>query len=144
MKTTKFYKIIIALLVAINLTMIGFMFFGKRGHRPPPPGHLTEVLGLKGKKLEMIKQLEENHHIEKRALMRKSKKLYSSLYKTLGDEEKGKIILDSLVANNEEIDSMTYDFFNTIAKNCNKEQRKELNRAVEKGLGHLWSKKAPR
>ncbi|MCH2224253.1 MAG: hypothetical protein MK066_05735 [Crocinitomicaceae bacterium] len=142
MRTVKFYRLVIVCLIIINLTTIGFLFFGKRGHRPPHPGHLTEILGFKGEKLKMIEELEKKHHIRKRALMKKSKKLYSSLYKTLGNGEKGKTILDSLTVNNEKIDSMTYSFFNTIAKNCNQEQLRELHHTVEKSLGHLWSKKA--
>ena len=142
MKTTKFYKLVIACLVVINLVTLSFLFLGKRGHRPP--GHLSKIIGLTGEKLNAMEKVEKDHHTEKRALMKRSKKLYFSLYQTLGDEDKGKTILDSLEVNNQKIDSMTYEFFSIMAANCNEKQLKELNIAVEKGIGHLWNKKTRR
>ncbi|MDG1331086.1 MAG: hypothetical protein P8P74_02070 [Crocinitomicaceae bacterium] len=126
MKRTKLYKLIIAALVIINVGMLVFFLAGGPPNSPPDPGDLSKELGLEGKKRSAITLLEVTHHTDKRALMRKDRELHETLFSKLGTDEDVSNLQEEIEVNHAEIERMTYEFFNEVAKECNAEQKKQL------------------
>lgn len=134
MEKTKFYKLLIAILLLINLGTLFFFWW----NRPPQPGEqprLTEVLKLKGEVAEKVTKLELKHHRDKRALIQKSSEIHAELYKDLTlDPIKQEIYLDELADIERENDDMTFKFFREIASYCNENQREELRKIIDRAI----------
>jgi hypothetical protein len=129
MKRSRLYKIIIAVLVIINVGMLVFMWMGP----PPPHGKpepLQEILGLKGENKSKLEGMETVHHKEKRRLMAKDRKLHETLFSKLGTDEDVSELQAEIEANHAEIEKMTFEYFNEVAKLCNAEQLTELKKLI--------------
>jgi hypothetical protein len=136
MKGTRFYKIIIALLVVINLGTILFMWLGNPAH-PPRPGEgpkLSEMIGLTGDAKLKVDELEKEHHKDKQLLMKLDSELHKEMFALVGSDENPIEVQTRLNANKEEVERMTYDFFNDVAAQCNQEQKKTLHEFIEDRL----------
>ena len=134
MKTTRFYQIIIALLIVINIVTISIPFFGK----PPRPEHngLIKKIGLTGENGKIVSKLETQHHKDKRALLKTRGDFYLSLYENVEDDSRNIKLLDSINDVNSKIDKMTYIFFKDVAEFCNEDQKQELKKMIH----HLFMK----
>ena len=109
MKSTRFYKIIIALLVVINLSILLFMWLGRPPH-PPRPGdapQLANEIGLTGENKGKVDKLEKQHHIDKRELMQEDTRLHKEMFSLVGMEEDVDSVQQLLNANKEEIEPKT-------------------------------------
>lgn len=137
MKKTRFYKIIIVLLILVNVATLGYMWFGKTEHRPPKPGDMAKNLGITGDAANKITQLEEEHHKEKRKLMRKSLEQHEKLFKELGNAGIPNDQLAEINTTQHEIERMTFAFFDSVATYCNEEQLKELKETVINAYAQL-------
>lgn len=131
MKGEKFYKWIIGLLVVINLGTLAFMWFGRPPHPPPPPHpgeepRLATEIGLTGESKKKVDALEKQHHLDKHQLMEKDSELHKKLFSKIGSGEDVSEIESELNKNKEEIEKMTFEFFDDVAAYCNKNQLKEL------------------
>lgn len=134
MEKTKFYKLLIAILLLINLGTL-FFFWWNRPPHPDQPGHLSEILHFKGEIAEKVTKLEEKHHRDKRALIQKSSEIHAELYKDLTlDPIKQEIYLDELADIERENDDMTFKFFREIASYCNEDQREELRKIIDHAI----------
>ena len=131
MKTTRFYQIIVVLLIVINIVTISIPFFRK----PPRPEHneLIKKIGLTGENGKIVSKLEMKHHKDKRALMQTRGDFYLSLYENIGNSSSVNL-LDSINVVNSEIDKMTFLFFEDVAEYCDKGQKREL----KKMINHLF------
>ncbi|MDX2362240.1 MAG: hypothetical protein QNK23_15645 [Crocinitomicaceae bacterium] len=136
MKGTRFYKSIIALLVIINIGLIVFMWMGKPSH-PPHPGEgplLSEKIGLTGESKTSVDALEKQHHVDKKKLMQLDRELHQQMFDLVGAEEDPSEIQSQLNANKEEVERMTFDFFDDVASYCTPEQIDELHSFIEHRL----------
>jgi peptidoglycan hydrolase CwlO-like protein len=137
MKRTRLYKLIIAALVIINVVILILFFTGGPGHRPPKSGDLAQKLGIEGKKEVTITNLESDHHKAKRKLMDKDRKLHEELFSKLGTDEDVSELQEEIEENFAEIEKMTYDFFNEVAKLCSDEQKEELKKTIYRAFRQM-------
>ena len=124
MRGTKFYKWIIVLLVVINIATLAFLWLGRPPH-PPHPGdepQLANEIGLTGKDKKKVDELEKQHHIDKRKLMKQDQELHMEIYDKIGSGEDIEELQGILDSNKAEIERMTFDFFDEVASFCNQEQ----------------------
>jgi len=136
MKSTKFYKRLSILLVLINIGTLAFIWFARPPHGPSPVGELAERLGI-NEHISEINNLEEEHHKKKRKLMSKDRKLHNQLFKKIGSNEDVTALREKIAQNYIEIELETYNFFDSVAVHCNKEQLSELIETVGKAFGQL-------
>lgn len=146
MKSSRFYKIIIVLLVALNVATLGFMWFG----RPPlshPPGKgplLSEILQLEGEEKSTVNALEKRHHKEKHQLMEKDAELHQKMFELIGTDSDPSEIQKKLDANKSKIERMTFQFFNEIANNCSDAQEEELKKFIHHAMSRVRHNPPPR
>lgn len=139
MRSPKFYKLIIAALLILNIGTLAFFWLSKPAH-PPKPGerpHLSEKIGLTGEHKKKVDALEKEHHKLKRALVRKDVKLHEELYNNVGKDIPTAPLLEEIDENKEEIEKMTIEFFNEVATHCDDKQKKSLRKFVRRLLHHL-------
>lgn len=138
MKTTRFYKFIIALLVVMNISTLLFLWLrSPEQHRPPKPGMLSKRLELTGDSQAKVDILEKEHHQEKRKLIRLDISLREELYDNIGKEGDQQLLLDQIDSNAREIEQMTFAFFDSVATYCNDTQRKQLRNMVHNAFNHI-------
>ncbi|MFT5858318.1 MAG: hypothetical protein ACI865_000404 [Flavobacteriaceae bacterium] len=136
MKSLKFYKTLTVLLVLLNLGTLVFFWFNKPPQGPPKPGALAAQLEIV-QDVELVTALEAAHHKEKRKLMTKDRNLHDLLFSKIGSGEDVTALREKITINHLEIETMTYDFFDTVAAYCNESQLKELKSSVGKAFGQL-------
>lgn len=138
MKGERFYKIVIAILVILNLSTLAFFWF----NRPPVPPHpeehpLSEMLGLMGINKQKVDELEKEHHILKKKLVKKDMELHEQMYILIGEEADYYSILNDINSNKSDIEKMTFEFFDEVASYCNDDQKMELRRFVHTAFEQL-------
>lgn len=138
MKKERFYKVLIAILVVINVVTLMFFWLAKPPHHPPGMGpKLSDQLGVEAPKKTQMDILEEAHHQEKRKLMQKDRDLHELLFSHVGTSSNTDELQEKIALNKIEIESMTYDFFDSIAKLCNEEQKKSLQTLIRHGIHQI-------
>lgn len=138
MKSPKFYKTIIVALVILNISTLAFIWLRKPPH-PPKPGEvlLTETLKITGDSKATIDVLEKDHHKTKKNLVNKDLNLHEELYATVGSGNSGDSLLNAIAINKEEIEMMTFKFFDEVASHCDDDQKLELDKMIREFLDHL-------
>ena len=141
MARTKLYKLIIAALILINVGILIFFLAGGPPHSPPKAGDLADKLGLEGATIELVTNLEKNHHVKKRALMKTDRELHEELFSKIGTDADVRVIHDEIEGNFAETEKMTYSFFNEVSKHCTAEQKVELKKMIHRAFRQM---KGPR
>ena len=136
MKSLKFYKTLSVLLVLLNLGTLAFFLFSQPSQGPPVPGDLAARLGIIDG-VEEVTALETSHHKEKKKLMSKDRKLHNELFLKVGSGEDVTALRAKIATNYVEIETMTYNFFDSVAVYCNQAQLKELRSTIGKAFGQL-------
>lgn len=136
MKSLKFYKILTVLLVLLNLGTLAFFWLNRPPQGPPKAGALAAQLEIV-KDVELVKSLEAAHHKEKRKLMAKDRNLHDQLFSKIGTGEDVSDLIEKITANYVEIETMTYNFFDSVAVYCNQTQLKRLRTTIGKAFGQL-------
>jgi hypothetical protein len=138
MKGTRFYKLIIIALVALNIGTLAYFQLSKPPH-PPRPGEiiLSSKLELKGKAKSQVNALEKEHHRKKKKLVHRDHDLHKKLFNRIGTEKPTHDLLNQIDKNKEEIESMTFIFFDEVAEFCNEKQKKKLIEFVQKRLNRI-------
>lgn len=142
MKGTRFYKIVIAILIVINVATLSFMWFRRPPH-PPKPGERAQLsikLGLEGDSKARVNALEKEHHEAKRNLMGKDRELHSQMFDNIFNEQAPDKLQLELDQNKSEIEKMTFEFFKAVAKECNEEQKVELRELINHALNNLMGR----
>ena len=137
MKTLRFYKILIGILVVVNLTTVYFLWSSANGdHHPPHPkrNDLVDRLGITGDKKEQIMRLQDDHFKKKDALIHKSRELHEKLFLSFNDTSKDSTeiaqIIDDIVENQRETEQMTFDHFKDVSALCTTEEKKLLEEII--------------
>lgn len=138
MKGEKFYKIVITVLIMLNVSTITFIWFGKPPHPPKPGIHLlSNELGLTGLNKTKVDAMERVHHKEKQALKAKDLTLHKKLYEAIGAETNVDSLQNEIATNKEEIEKMTFDFFDDVAQYCDSKQLTHLKEFVHGAFEQL-------
>ena len=139
MKRAKFYKLIIGILAAMNIVTLVFFLLSQPQYDKRDLS-LSDHLALTGKAKIEVKQLEQEHHKQKRKLIGLDQKLHRKLFEFVGSEASHESTLRKLNENKEEIERMTFNFFHQVAAYCNKNQKIKLRKLIFKHLSALHPK----
>jgi Spy/CpxP family protein refolding chaperone len=138
MKTLRFYKILVVVLILINAVTLYFMFTAHRPHGRPGKTQLVDNLGITGANREKIIQLQEDHFIRKDQLINKGRDLHEKLFRSFNDPSKDTAevaaIIDDIVENQRETEQMTFDHFKDVNALCDPQQQKELQKLLQELL----------
>lgn len=143
MKKTKFYKIVIAVLLLVNIITLVALWFGKPGHPRPMPherdmAFLSKELGMTGSNKEKLDAMEATHHKEKRVLLEKNRLLREHLFGLLKTNASDTLAInnfvDSILSNQKEIELMTYYHFKQVKELCNPEQKQKLEETIAEAI----------
>jgi hypothetical protein len=138
MKGTRFYKLIIVALVLLNIGTLAYFQLTKPPHPPKPgKGELAIQLELKGNSKTKVDALEKQHHKDKRELSQRDHALHKKLFNCIGTDKPTNDLLDQINKNKEEIESMTFIFFDEVAEHCNAKQKKKLIKFVQQRLNRI-------
>ena len=147
MKTLRFYKILIAILVLLNLTTVYFLWSSAGHHGPPGKNDLVDLIHAEGKTKTTILGLQERHFADKHALIERSRNLHEQLFNSFSDSSKDstdvKQIIDNIVENQREIEQMTFDYFKEINQLCTPEQQKKLQELIHEVLNRAGGPPPP-
>jgi len=141
MKTIRFYKILVGILVVLNATIVYFLWTSANGdHHPrhPKRNDLVERLGITGDKKEQIIRLQDEHFKKKDALIHIGRDLHEKLFLSFNDLSKDSTtiaqLIDTIVENQRETEQMTFDHFKNVSALCTKEQQKNLEEVIHEVL----------
>ena len=147
MKTNRFYKIIISVLILINIGTLFFFWKGHNGPQRPDRNQLVEMLDLSGSAKTKILELQDNHFKKKGALVNRSRNLHESLFKSFNDKSKDsseiKMLIDKIVENQRETEQMTFDYFKVVNSLCTPDQQKELQELIHNVLSRAGGSPSP-
>lgn len=147
MKTNRFYKIIISVLILINIGTLFFFWKGHKGPQRPDRNQLVEMLDLSGNAKTKILALQDDHFKKKDALIKRSRNLHESLFKSFNDESKDsteiKKLIDKIVENQRETEQMTFDYFKVVNSLCTPDQQKELQELIHNVLSRAGGSPSP-
>jgi Spy/CpxP family protein refolding chaperone len=134
MKTLRFYKLLIVVLILINITTISFFWLTSKRPGPPGKNELVELLDLQGQTKTTILAMQDDHFTRKHALVQKSRDLHEQLFQSFNDETKDSTavaqLIDRIVENQRETEQMTFDYFKEVSKLCTPEQREKLQELI--------------
>lgn len=138
MKTLRFYKILVVVLILINLVTLFFFFTAHKHPGKPGKTDLVDHIGITGQNRDKIIQLQEKHFADKDALIQRSRNLHEQLFRSFSDSQKDSTdvarIIDDIVENQRETEQMTFDHFKEIHALCTPEQQKELQKLLQEVL----------
>ena len=147
MKTTKFYKLVIVVLILVNLTTLFFLWKGPRRPKHPERNELVEMLDLSGNAKTKILALQDDHFKKKDALIKRSRNLHESLFKSFNDKSKDsseiKMLIDKIVENQRETEQMTFDYFKVVNSLCTPDQQKRLQELIHDVLKRAGGPPSP-
>ncbi len=145
MEKTRFYKLVILVLVVVNLTTLYFYWNGcapeehhDHHHGPPPRKSLVKVLSLTGTAKQKVQALEKDHFRVKDSLVGVSRRLHEQLFVSFNDPSKDSAsirkLIDHIVENQRETEQMTFDYFKEVELLCTPAQKKQLQKMIHRTL----------
>lgn len=146
MEKTRFYKLVILVLVLVNLTTLYFYWNScsteeDQHQGPPPRKSLVTVLSLTGTAKQRVQALEKDHFRVKDSLIHVSHRLHEELFVWFKDDSKDSAsiqqLIDHIVENQRETEQMTFDYFKEVEKLCTPTQKKELQKMIHGALSRL-------
>ncbi len=158
MPEARFLKIIIIVLLLINISTLGFLWFGERhgGHRPPPPpppgrdgprrgaaAFLHQSLSLTDAQETAYRKLREGHHQTVEAIRDEMKESKRALYALLKAPEPNAVRneevrwIDSLAAQQRRIEYITYEHFREVRALCTPQQQAKFDEVIGEALEQM-------
>lgn len=138
MKTLRFYKILVIVLILINAATLYFFFTAHRHPGKPGKTDLVDNIGITGENRMKIIQLQEKHFKDKDALIQRSRDLHEQLFRSFSDSQKDSAdvasIINDIVENQRETEQMTFDHFKDVHALCTPEQQEELQKLIREVL----------
>jgi hypothetical protein len=122
----------------LNISTVTFVWITKPPHPPKPGTHLlSDELGIDGVDKTKVDAIEKEHHIEKHKLMDKDVELHKKLYEAIGGETDVTFLQNEISDNKRKIETMTFNFFDTIAKYCDEAQVLKLKDFVHSAFEEI-------
>lgn len=143
MKTTRFYKWLIGILLVMNGTTLYLLW--NSGETPeehhPRRKSLVTVLMLKGKARDEVRHLEKEHFHIKDSLIARSRSLHEELFHSFSDPKKDSAdiagLIDRIVENQRITEQMTFDYFREVSRWCTAKQRVRLQKAIHHAIARM-------
>lgn len=134
MKTIRFYKILILVLLLLNISTVYFLWSSTKKHGRPGKNELVEMLNVEGTAKKKILAMQETHFSKKDALIQRSRNLHEELFHSFNDTSKDSTeisqLIDKIVENQRETEQMTFDYFKSVSELCTPEQRIRLQELI--------------
>lgn len=114
---------------------------------PPHPGdrpRLAAEIGLTGSNKRKVDVLEMAHHKEKHVLMKKDREFHQAYFECIGTNRNSDSILTMLQENKNEIERMTFAFFDEVAGYCDESQKANLREFILTRLVEMGPPGRPR
>jgi hypothetical protein len=162
MPESRFFKIIIVVLLLINIGTLGFLWLGRerpRQHMPPPPppeerpdgpgrpggaaAFLREQLQLTEAQETAYRKMREQHHATVVAIRDEMKEHKKALYTLLKSADSNIIHtdeqrwLDSLAAAQRRIEMITYRHFREVRALCSPQQQQKFDQVIGEALEQM-------
>lgn len=148
MDNSKFLKVIIIILLLINLGTLGFIWTS-RPHGPMPPPRnggdvfdfLNHELAFSPEQKNQFKDLREEHRKNIEHLREAGRVLHDSFFDLLqdsvADASSVNQMADSLVANQREIELLTFEHFQKVRNLCNPSQQQAFDQIIKDALRRM-------
>jgi periplasmic protein CpxP/Spy len=150
MKSTRFYKIIIAILVVMNLVTLAFLWFGGSLLIPGPvrgkaSEFLISELKLTHDQVEEFGKLRSIHHEKMQTLQDRDRmmhdRFFGALFLTPPDTITAGILADSIAELRKQMDMLTFEHFRQLRLTLTELQKvkfqKVFNQALDRALPPL-------
>jgi Spy/CpxP family protein refolding chaperone len=138
MKTIRFYKILILILLLLNISTVYFLWSTTKRHGRPGKNELVEMLDLEGSAKTKILAMQEIHFSKKDALIKRSRDLHEELFRSFNDTTKDSVaiaqLIDKIVENQRETEQMTFYYFKEVSELCTQEQQIKLQELIHEVL----------
>jgi hypothetical protein len=141
MKKIQFYQLLVIFLIVLNGITVTFLYLKKpKHHHKPDPMEIVDLLHLNGAKTKKVLSLQKDHFDQKDQLIKNRKELHLALFNTFYNSSCKQSTIDTLinkiVENEREIETMTYFYFMRINDLCDAEQKKNLKKLIRRVLTH--------
>lgn len=144
MENTKFYKIVIFILLFINIGTISFIWINRPPHDGPRPRggdvtkYLSHELNFSDDQQQQLKELVKENRNEMDALRNTNRELHDSYFGMLAnadiDSTKVIAIADSITNLQNKIELLTFYHFRKVRTICNEEQQKKYSTIINDAL----------
>jgi periplasmic protein CpxP/Spy len=145
MNSPRFMKVAIAVLAALNIITLSYMWF--RDQRPfPPKGHdaglmLTKELGLTEKQRSQFEEMKERHHEKVDSLRSLDRRLHKSYFDMLEKVPLDTYRIDAMSkemgAIRAEIERTTFFHFAEVRAICDPAQQKKFDNIIQDVLKQM-------
>jgi hypothetical protein len=132
MKTNILIGLLISILLLNGLAILFWQQENRRDHFDRKPPKISKVLQFSGQQKVFVDKLEEAHFKKKEALLERQKKLRREVFVENNAFSSKDSLLRLIGQNQQEIEHMTSEYFNSIRAICTNEQALALNRLIEK------------
>jgi protein CpxP len=148
MNNSKFLKIVVIAILAINIAVIGYILINKEalfGNKPQKPREIViKKLGFDANQIKQYEVTITKHQNKIKALddsIRKAKnKLYSRLNESSAEIDTNDSLVSQINSYQKQIEITHYNHFIEIKKICNQEQLEKFN-ALTNELSKIFSGK---
>jgi hypothetical protein len=141
MTKLRYYQLIIGLLIGLNIFTCFFLW--PRHHSPhgrPPKDLLVDHLNVTGKKRTLILNMQEAHFGRKEQLMDENHRLHLRLYHLARLNNVDTVLRNHYLLEigtiQQKIDKETFDYFRSVNRLCNEEQKKKLGEMLQRVFVH--------
>ncbi len=141
MTKLRYYQLIIVLLIGLNVFTCFFLWPSHHPpHGRPPKNLLVNHLDVTGKKRTAILKLQEAHFGRKEGLVAENHRLHLRLFHLARlnkvDTTLRNQYLHEIGTIQQKIDKETFDYFRSVNRLCNEEERKKLGEMLKRVFVH--------
>jgi len=155
MENNRFLKIVIVFLLLVNIGTLTFLWVTKMPP-PPPPHHgggnkvfefLVKELQLTDSQQKQYATLRDEHHAAMEATnkhnMELRHQLFDGLHTASTDTMMVHRLTDSIAANQQKLEMITFNHFRQVRAMCSAEQQKKFDEVIDEAL-RMMNPKPPR
>jgi protein CpxP len=144
MKDSSFLKITVLMLLCTNIILLAYIWIHPFRTLPDPPRQnsaaefLTRELKLNAQQQEQFEQLRNEHHHKMLDLQEQGGSLHHQFFELLSkspaDSLAVKRLADSMSANQEQIELLTFEHFKKVRTMCTEEQKKKFDEVIHEAM----------
>ncbi len=143
MDNSKFFKIVIIVLLGINMATLAFMWSTNSRHGGPPRGSevgdfLSDELSFTKEQQSKFELLKRDHQHKVKDLRDKNKEFHDVFYDILSENAVDSLVLnntaDSIIFLQKQIEMVTFYHFQDVRAICNLEQQKKFDEVIKLAL----------
>lgn len=134
MNTTKFLKIIIALLLLINISTVAFMWFIKPERRDDIGGFFNKELHFTKQQQQQFETLRDEHRKDRESLKEANKKAHDNYFNLLKNQTVDSVAIKNDIAEilkiKQKEELLTFNHFRKVRAICDDNQKKKFDEII--------------